>query len=79
MHHFLHDQRIPAEARTWSLQLAGHVTRQPFPGWEFAADGIAFELVILPEDALRHPPVSSDDGKPLPRATLAQVRQLLVE
>ncbi len=74
---FLHDQRIPVEARAWPLQLAGHSTRQHFPGWEFAADGIAFELVILPEDALRHPPVSSDDGKPLPRATLAQLQQLL--
>ncbi|MGH8054451.1 MAG: hypothetical protein ACREP4_11095 [Stenotrophomonas sp.] len=78
VHHFLHDQRIPAEARAWSLQLAGHPTKQHFPGCEFAADGIAFELVILPEVALRQPPVSSDDGKPLPRATLAQVRQLLL-
>lgn len=75
--HFLHDQRIPAEARTWSLQLAGFSGRRHYPGWEFTADGIAFELVILPEDALRHPPVSADDGKPLPRATLAQLRQLL--
>ena len=74
---FLHDQRIPAEARTSLLQLAGHASRQPYPRWEFAADGIAFELIVLPEDALRHPPVSSDDGKPLPRATLAQLRQLL--
>jgi len=76
---FLHEQRIPAEARTAFLQLAGHVSRQPYPRWEFAADGIAFELVVLPEDALRHPPVSSDDGKPLPRATLAQLRQLVAE
>lgn len=79
VHHFLHDQRIPAEARTWSLQLAGHATKQHFPGWEFAADGIAFELIILPGDALRQPPVSGDDGKPLPRATLTQVRQLLLD
>lgn len=76
---FLHEQRIPAEARNWTLQLAGHPARQRYPGWEFAADGIAFELVVLPEDALRHPPVSSDDGKPLPRATLAQLRQLVAE
>lgn len=75
--HFLHEQRIPAEARTWVLQLAGHASRQHFPGWEFAADGIAFELVVLPEDALRQPPVSPDDGKPLPRATLAQLKLLL--
>ncbi|MQP76701.1 hypothetical protein CQ393_12450 [Stenotrophomonas sp. MYb238] len=76
---FLHDQRIPAEARTSPLQLAGHAARQRYPGWEFAADGIAFELIVLPEDALHHPPVCSDDGKPMPRATLAQVRQLLAE
>ncbi|MBN8792487.1 MAG: hypothetical protein J0I01_09695 [Stenotrophomonas nitritireducens] len=74
---FLHEQRIPAEARTSLLQLAGQASRQRYPGWEFAANGIAFELVVLPEDALRHPPVSSDDGRPLPRATLAQLRQLL--
>jgi len=74
---FLHEHHIPAEARTWSLQLAGHAGRQHFPGWEFAADGIAFELLVLPEDALRQPPVSPDDGKPLPRATLAQLKQLL--
>lgn len=76
---FLHEQRIPAEARTWLLQLAGHASRQHYPGWEFAADGIAFELVVLPENALRQPPVSIDDGKPLPRATLSQLRQLLEE
>ncbi len=34
---------------------------------------------MLPEDALRQPPVSPDDGKPLPRATLAQLRQLLAD
>lgn len=74
---FLHEQRIPAESRAWPLRLAGHASKQHFPGCEFAADGIAFELVVLPEDALRQPPVSADDGKPLPRATLAQLRQLL--
>ncbi len=74
---FLHEQRIPAEARSWLLQLAGYASRQRYPGWEFAADGIAFALIVLPEDALRHPPVSGDDGRPLPRATLAQLRLLL--
>lgn len=77
--HFLHEQRIPAEARAWPLQLAGHTSKQHYPGWEFAADGIAFELIVLPEDALRHPPICADDGKPVSRATLAQLRQLLLE
>ena len=76
---FLHEQRIPAEARAWSLRLAGHSSKQHYPGCEFAADGIAFELVVLPEDALRQPPVSADDGKPLPRATLTQLKQLLAQ
>lgn len=74
---FLHEQRIPAEERAWLLKLAGQPSRQHYPGWEFAADGIAFELVVLPEAALRQAPVSPDDGKPVARASLAQLRQLL--
>lgn len=76
---FLLEQRIPAEAHSWQLQLAGRAGRQHYPGCRFVADGIAFELIVLPEDALRQPPVSPDDGKPLPRATLAQLRQLLAD
>jgi len=74
---FLHEQRIPAEERAWLLKLAGQPSRQHYPGWEFAADGIAVELVVLPEAALRQAPVSPDDGKPVARASLAQLRQLL--
>lgn len=76
---FLHDQHIPGAARAWPLQLAGQPAKQHYPGWEFAADGIAFELVTLPEEALRHPPVCPDTGKPVPRATLTQLKALLAE
>jgi hypothetical protein len=79
VHRFLHDQHIPTETRVWPLQLAGHTSKQHYPGWEFSADGIAFELVVLPDQALRHPPVCTDNGKPIPRATLAQLKSLLLE
>jgi len=74
---FLHEQRIPADARTRSVRIDAHASPQRIPAWEFAADGIAFELLVLPEDALRNPPLSVEDGKPLPRAGLAQVQSLL--
>lgn len=77
--HFLHEQRIPAEASTRSMRIGTRASPQRVPAWEFAADGIAFELVVLPEDALRNPPVSAGDGKPLPRAGLAQVQRLVTD
>ncbi|MCL7713112.1 hypothetical protein [Stenotrophomonas mori] len=73
----LDEHGIPAVARTWHLQLAGQTARAPFPGWSFIADEVPFELVVLPEAALRQPPVAREDGKPLPRATLAQMRRRL--
>ena len=73
---FLHDQHIPAEARRWPMRTGVHGELQPCPGWEFSADGIAFELRALPESALRHPPLD-DDGGPMPRAGIKQLRQLL--
>jgi len=74
---FLQEQRIPAKARSWTMRTTARAAAQRYPGWEFCADGIAFELRVLPEDALRQPPVAGDDGKPAPRATMAQLRQLL--
>jgi len=74
---FLHEQRIPAEACTRGVRIGAHASPQRVPAWEFTADGVAFELVVLPEDALRNPPLSAEDGKALPRAGLAQVQSLL--
>ena len=75
---FLHEQRIPAEAGTRRLRMGAHAMPQPVPAWVFSADGIGFELLVLSEDALRNPPLAGDDGKPLPRAGLAQVQRLLI-
>ncbi len=77
--HFLHEQGIPATEHSRSMRTGAQRTPGRYPCWEFSADGIAFELVVLPEQALRLPPLSGDDGKPLARASVAQVQRLLVE
>jgi len=48
------------------------------PAWHFDADGIAFEVRVLPYSALRQAPLSVD-GLPQHRASAGQLRQLLVD
>ncbi|WP_225766331.1 hypothetical protein [Stenotrophomonas sp. Marseille-Q4652] len=74
---FLHDQRIGADLATRYLHLQRGGPRVPLPCWTFDADGISFELLVLPRSALQQPPVQAMDGQRLPRASLAQLRQHL--
>lgn len=46
------------------------------PHARFEADGIEFELWLLPRQAERQPPRTAD-GHPIPRASLSQLRALL--
>ncbi len=74
--HFLQDQRIPAQSRDRRVQFdASRV--QSVPGWTFSAGEVPFELLVLPLEALRHPPLSPIDGKPMARASAAQLQRLL--
>jgi len=73
---FLHDQRIPANQRTRRVRLSQSRAAE-VPCWEFLADGIAFELLVLPHEALRQPPLDAMDGTALPRATMAALRRLV--
>ncbi|NYI19670.1 hypothetical protein FHR53_001116 [Xanthomonas arboricola] len=75
---FLEDHRIPAEARTRRLRLDRDRTGD-FPVWLFSAEELTFDLTVLPYDALRQAPLSQLDEKPMPRASAAQVRQLLAD
>jgi len=76
--HFLIDARLPASQlverrlRLDREQVAG------FPAWGFAADGLAFEITVLPPELLRHAPLGADH-KPMPRASLAALRKLIAE
>ena len=73
---FLREHRIPAEARSRRVRLdrdrAGEM-----PVWVFTADDLAFDLTVLPADALRQAPLSGIDERPMRRAGAAQLRELL--
>ena len=73
---WLDEHGIPAEARTHRLRL-DREREGEFPAWLFSADGLAFDVSVLPADVLRQAPLSAIDGKPMPRASVAQLRTLL--
>ena len=75
---FLEEHRIPAEARTRHLRL-DRERSDDFPVWLFSAEELTFDLTVLPHDTLRQAPLSNVDEKPMKRASLAQLRQLLLE
>ncbi len=75
---FLDEQRIPAQLQARRVRLDRQRTEE-MPAWLFDAEGIPFELTVLPMPALRQAPLSEVDGKPVRRASLAQLRQLLAD
>ena len=75
---FLDEQRIPAQSRMRRLRL-DRERQLDAPVWLFSADGLGFDLTVLPLDALRQAPLSSLDEKPMRRAGPAQLRALLAE
>lgn len=75
---FLDDAGIPHESRTRHLRL-DRSREGDFPVWLFAAEDLSFDLTVLPLDTLRQAPLSGIDERPMPRASAAQLRQLLAE
>lgn len=75
---FLEEHRIPAELRSRRLRL-DRERSEDFPVWLFAAEELTFDLTVLPYDALRQAPLSQVDEKPMRRASMPQLRQLLTE
>lgn len=57
------------------LRLSGGETAS-VPAWRFQADGIEFEVAVLPPGLLRQAPLGDDD-QPMARATVATLRGLL--
>lgn len=76
--HFLDEQRIPAELRGRRVRLDRQRT-DDVPEWTFDAEGLPVELTVLPMSALRQAPLSEVDDKPVRRASLVQLRQLLAD
>ncbi|MDQ3268997.1 MAG: hypothetical protein M3Q11_02180 [Pseudomonadota bacterium] len=73
---FLQQHGIPAELRSRRMRLDRERCGD-FPSWHFSADGIAFDITVLPHDVLRQAPLSALDQKPVRRASASQLRQLL--
>lgn len=75
---FLADAGIPAEPGWRRLRL-DRVRELDAPAWAFSADGLAFDLTVLPLDTLRQAPLSAVDERPMARASASQLRTLLAE
>ncbi|KAF1716164.1 hypothetical protein CSC74_09915 [Pseudoxanthomonas yeongjuensis] len=75
---FLEEHRIPADARTRHVRL-DRKRDGDFPVWLFSAEELTFDLTVLPLDALRQAPLSGVDEKPLKRASLANLQQLIAD
>ncbi|AND69852.1 hypothetical protein ATSB10_23980 [Dyella thiooxydans] len=75
---FLQGRGVPYETQTRRLRTSRDDTAE-FPVVLFSADGLSFDLTVLPVDALRQAPVDRVDERPMRRAGLAAVEQLLHE
>jgi hypothetical protein len=73
---FLDEHAIPSESRSRRVRLDRERSGD-FPVWIFSAEDLSFDLTVLPETALRQAPLSLVDEKPMPRASLSQLRALL--
>jgi hypothetical protein len=74
---FLENHRIPVELRSRRVRL-DRERSEDFPVWVFSAEELTFEVTVLPHTALRQAPLSSVDEKPMRRASVAQLRELLL-
>ncbi|NID16039.1 hypothetical protein [Luteibacter yeojuensis] len=75
---FLREQGIPLETQTRRLRWSG-TEQSEHTVLLFGADGIPFDITVLPVDALRRAPLDRVDERPMRRATAAMVRELLAE
>jgi len=75
---WLDEHGIPVQARSRHLRL-DRQREDEFPVWLFSAEDLSFDITVLPADVLRQAPLSVVDGRPMRRASLAQLRALLAE
>ena len=75
---FLEEHRIPAEPRDRRLRIDRERVAD-LPVWVFSAEDLSFDITVLPADIVRQAPLSGIDGKPMQRASMAQLRSLLAQ
>ena len=76
--HLFDQHDIPAQPRSRRLRLDRRREAE-FPTWGFSADGLPFDVTVLPLDVLRQAPLSPVDEKPMRRAGAVQLRQMIAQ
>jgi hypothetical protein len=75
---FLVEQGIPYEEQNRRLRTS-HDAQGEYPVLLFSADAIAIDLTVLPLDAIRQAPLDRIGDRPMRRAALAALEELLAE
>ena len=73
---FLQERGVPLTQQTRRLRVSRD-EQEEYPVLLFAADNLPFDLTVLPRNALRQPPLDRIDEKPMRRASLVAVEELL--
>lgn len=73
---YLHEHGVPAELQTRRLRVSRE-EQADYPVLLFAADGLPFDLTVMPRDALRQAPLDRIDERPMRRASLSAVQELI--
>lgn len=73
---FLEESGVPIELRARQLRLDRERSGE-FPVYLFSAEDLPFDLTVLPRDALRQAPLDRIAEKPMRRASLAALQELL--
>jgi hypothetical protein len=73
---FLHEHGVPLEVQSRRLRDSPN-TQSDHPVLLFSADGLAFDLTVLPQQSLRQAPLDRSGERPMRRASLSQLQALL--
>jgi hypothetical protein len=76
--HFLEERGIPVDQQSRRLRL-DRERSAVLAVYVFTADGTPFDLTVLPRDALRQAPLDRIDDRPMKRASLPALRELLAQ
>ena len=73
---FLDERGVPYEQQSRPLRLTREVQRE-FPAFVFSAGDVPVDVIVLPEELLRQAPLDRSGEKPMRRASLATLEELL--
>ncbi len=73
---FFQERGVPLTQQTRRLRTSRDEQRE-YPVLLFSADGLPFDITVLPHDALKQAPLDRIDEKPMKRASLAAVEEML--